>query len=297
MRINHSMLHNKILQDITNGYKRVAQLHEEGSSGLKVRYPSDDAIVATRASNAYTRVREMEQFKRNGNTVGTYLSLYDSVTQEMSSLVTHVRELTVQGANDSLTQTDRESISKEIDKIKDHMVQLANTNIGGEHIFAGADAANAPVNDDGTINMAARSNVKQSTDLGGYNFSYGITVYDAFVVDGNESVFNLLENISENLTEDNPDHYLNDIALEKVERFEYSLQRTTSENGASQKFLEMSTNRFEEYTNFLTEYVSKEQDADFLETNTKLTNQQTILDAALKTGSSIMTTSLVDFVS
>jgi flagellar hook-associated protein 3 FlgL len=290
------MLHSKILQDITNDYKRVAQLHEEGSTGLKVRYPSDDAIIATRASNAHTRVREMEQFKRNGNTVGTYLDLYDSVTQEMSSLVTHVRELTVKGANGSLTLTDRESIAQEIDKIKEHMVQLANTNVGGEHIFAGADAANAPVADNGTITMETKANVRQSTNLGGYNFAYGITVYDAFVVDGNESVFNLLENISENLKEDNPEQYLNDIALVKVERFEYNLQKITSENGSSQKFLEMSTNRFEEYTNFLTEYVSKEQDADFLETYTNLQNQQTILNAALKTGSSVMTTSLVDFI-
>ncbi|HOO33042.1 MAG TPA: flagellar hook-associated protein FlgL [Thermotogota bacterium] len=297
MRINHTMLHNKILQDITNDYKKVARLHEEGTTGLKVIYPSDDAIVATRASNANSRVREMEQYKRNGNTVSTYLDLYDSVTQEMSSLATNIRELTVKGANDSMTPTDRESIAQEIDKIKDHMIQLANTNVGGEYIFAGADAANPPVADDGTITMETKANVKQSTNLGGYSFSYGVTVYDEFVVDGNESVFNLLENISENLMEDNPESYLNDIALEKLERFEYNLQRMTSENGSSQKFLEMSVNRFEEYTNFLTDYVSKEQDADFLETYTNLTNQQTILDAALKTGSSVMTKSLVDFVS
>jgi flagellar hook-associated protein 3 FlgL len=290
------MLHNKVLQDLSNNYRKVADLEEQGSTGLKVRYPSDDAIVATRASNAYSRVREMEQFKRNGNTVGTYLNLYDSVTQEMSSLVTNIKELVVRGATDSMTKVDRESIAQEIDKIKDHMVQLANTNISGEHIFAGADAANAPVNDDGTIAMEAKANVKQSTNLGGYEFSYGISVYDAFVVEGNESIFNLLDNISKNLKEDNPSGYLNDVALEKVERFEYTVQRTLSKVGSSQKFLDMSTNRFEEYTNFLTDYVSKEQDAEFLETYTKLTNQKTILDAALKTGGSLLTTSLVDFV-
>jgi flagellar hook-associated protein 3 FlgL len=42
--------------------------------------------------------------------------------------------------------------------------------------------------------------------------------------------------------------------------------------------------------------VSKEQDADFLETYTNLQNQQTILQAALKTGANVMMTSLVDFV-
>jgi flagellar hook-associated protein 3 FlgL len=239
----------------------------------------------------------MEQYQRNGNTVSTYLDLYDSITQEMSSLVTSVKSLTVKGASDSLTVTDRESIAKEIDSIKEHLVQLANTSVGGEHIFGGAASANEPVASDGTITMETKANVSQSINLGGYNFSYGVTVYDAFVVEGNESVFNLLDNISENLKGDNPKNYLNDIALEKVERFENNIQMLTAENGSSQKFLEMSVNRYEEYTNFLTEYVSKEQDADFMETYTELQNQQTILNAALKTGGNIMATSLVDFVS
>ncbi|HPF17766.1 MAG TPA: flagellar hook-associated protein FlgL [Thermotogota bacterium] len=296
MRVNHSMLHNTILQDITRDYKRVAQLHEQGSSGLKVKYPSDDAIIATRASNAGSRLREMEQSKRNGNTVSTYLQMYDKVTQEMSALVTRTRELTVQGANGTLTPNDRKTISQELSKIKDQMIQLANTNLGGEHIFGGADASHRPVNDNGTIELAPKADIPQSVDLGGYSFEYGITVYDSFVVNGNESVFNLLDNIIKNLDKEDPQYYLNDIALAKVERFEYNIQQITAQNGASQRFLEMSTNRFEEYSTFLTEYVSKEQDADFLETYTKLQNQQTILQAALKTGANVMMTSLVDFV-
>ncbi len=296
MRVNHTMLHSKLLQDITNDYSRAAKLHEQGSTGLKVRYPSDDAIVATRASNAGSRLREMEQSKRNGNTVSTYLKMYDNVTQEMSALGIRVRELTVQGANGTLTPADRETISQEISKIRDHMIQLANTNLGGEHIFGGADAANAPVNDDGSVRMSPKSDIPQSVDLGGYNFEYGITVYDAFVVDGNESVFNLLDNIIKNLEKDDAGDYLNNTALVKVQRFEYNLQQITAQNGASERFLEMSTNRFDEYSVFLTEYVSKEQDADFLETYTQLQNQQTILQAALKTGATLMMTSLVDFM-
>ncbi len=296
MRVNSTMLHNRVLQDITSGYRKVAKLHEQASSGLKVRYPSDDAIVATRASNASNHLREIDQYKRNGNTVGTYLKMYDKVTQEMSSLTTRVRELTVQGANGSLTTEDRKGIAREIQKIKEQMVQLANTNLGGEHIFGGADASKPPVKDSGEIQMPPKADVKQMTDLGGYKFEYGITTYDAFVVDGNESVFNLLDNITDNLNKENSGDYLNNTALEKVERFEYTIQRLTSQNGASEKFLDMATNRFEEYSTFLTEFVSKEQDADFIKTFTELTNQQTALEASMKTGGNVMNMSLVDFL-
>ena len=50
MRITQPMIISQVLSDIKTVFERIARRHEELSSGLKVRYPSDDAIVATRAS-------------------------------------------------------------------------------------------------------------------------------------------------------------------------------------------------------------------------------------------------------
>jgi len=211
-------------------------------------------------------------------------------------LTYRVRELMVQGANDTLTPDDRKTIAMEIDRIRDHMIQLANTQVAGNHIFGGARADQAPVTMDGVIRMDPAADRKLTTDLGGYPFAYNITVYEVFTVSGNESIFNLLENQSANLKADNPDFYLNDIALEKMDRFELQIQQMISHNGASQNFLEMAKNRYSEFEQFMTEYLSKEQDADFLEVYTKLTMADTALQAALKTGASIMLPTLVDFM-
>ncbi|HPE69933.1 MAG TPA: flagellar hook-associated protein FlgL [Thermotogota bacterium] len=312
MRVTHNMLHSRILDDINSNFRNIAKLHMQGSSGKKVIYPSDDAIVATRASNIASRIREMDQYQRNANTVETYLKAYDTVTGEMSSLVYRLRELTVQGANGTLTEHDRKTIANEIDSIREHMVQLANTNVSGEYIYGGSQSDVPPVDQNGQIlpglqpgegsrtvfmfGMAANADQKISVDLGGYRFEYNTTVYEAFTVDGNETIFNLVNNISQNLKADNPDFYLNEQALEKLDRFEYRIQQLISRNGSSQRFLDMATTRFEDFSLFLTEYLSKEQDADMMEVYTSLANQQSILEAALKTGSSVMMTSLVDFV-
>jgi len=306
MRINHNMLHNTVLKDITNNFRQISKLHEQGSSGLKVRYPSDDAVVATRASNIGNRLREIQQYKRNGNTVESILSAYDTTTQEIGALTFRLRELVVQGANDVLTKDDRAAVAQGISKIKEHLVQLANTSVGGQFIYGGASSDSAPVDENGEIIMPAKSDKKLTVDLGGYNFEYSYTVYDAFVVEGNESVFNLLDNIVANLENDNPEvnnnfenftkGYLNDIALQKLDRFERNLQTLTARNGSSGNFLTMATKRFTDFEGFMTEYLSKEQDADFLEVYTKLQNQQSVLEAGLKTGGNIMMLSLVDFM-
>lgn len=296
MRVTQNMLHSTVLKDITDSYRRVAKLHEQGSSGKKVQYPSDDAIIATRASNIGNKLREIEQYTRNANTVENYLSSYDSITQEMSSLTYRLRELVVNGANDTLTAADRKTVAQEIDQIQSHLVQLANTNIAGEYIFGGSLSTEIPVSEDGSIIMSAEADQKMVVDLGRYKFEYNFTVYEAFTVDGNESVFNLLGNISSNLKQDNPDSYLNNLGLEKLDRFEKNIQNLIAQNGSNQRFVEMTTKRFGEYTAFMTEYLSKEQDADFMQVYTELSNQQSVLQAALKTGGNIMSYSLVDYV-
>ena len=291
MRVNHMMLHNRVLRDITNNFSRVSKLHEQGSSGLKVRYPSDDAVVATRASNIMSRMRDFEQYKRNANTVDTYLKGYDNVTQEMSAIATRLREVVVSGATGSTTENDKKSISAEIAKLKEQLIQISNTNIGGNYIFGGADSKNPPVDENGNIVLNGIADKKLVTNLGGYKFEYSQSVYDVFTVDGNESIFSLMDNIVENLNENNPEAYLNTVALEKVEKYELQIQGTIANNGASQRFLEMSTNRFDDFKGFLEEYLSKEQDADFLETFTNLMNQNSVLQAGLKTGAEMMMTS------
>ena len=296
MRITHNMLHNTVLKDITNTYRDVAKLHEQGSSGKKVRYPSDDAIVATRASNIGTKLREIEQYQRNASTVETYIKSYDSITDELGALSYRLRELIVNGANDTLTADDRATIAQEIERIKDQFIQLADTSISGEYIFAGAESIKMPVDADGNIVMSAEANVARSVDLGRYRFEYNFTVYDAFTVGGNESVFNLMSDLSKNLRGDNPNGYLNSHALEKLDRYESNIQSIIARNGANGNFVQMATNRFDDSVVFMTEYLSKEQDADFMETYTNLQNLQAVLQAAMKTGGNIMNYSLVDYV-
>jgi len=296
LRITHNMLHNTVLKDITDTYREVAKLHEQGSSGKRVRYPSDDAIVATRASNIGTKLREIEQYQRNASTVDTYIKHYDSITDELGALAYRLRELVVNGANGTLTVHDRSTIAEEIDRIKDQFIQLANTQVSGEYIFAGAEARVAPVNADGKIVMSAEAHVSKTVDLGRYRFEYNFTVFDAFTVNGNESIFHLMDDLSKNLREDNPKEYLNTHALEKLDRYEANLQKLIARNGANGNFVQMATKRFDDSVVFMTEYLSKEQDADFMETYTNLSNLEAVLQAAMKTGGNIMNYSLVDYV-
>ncbi|MBI3038932.1 hypothetical protein HYY75_07785 [bacterium] len=52
--------------------------------------------------------------------------------------------MAVQGANDSLSQIDRDAIAQEIDQLLQYMVEVGNTDVGGEFIFGGNDVTSKP---------------------------------------------------------------------------------------------------------------------------------------------------------
>jgi flagellar hook-associated protein 3 FlgL len=59
----------------------------------------------------------------------------------------------------------------------------------------------------------------------------------------------------------------------------------------------MIDNRLEDLNSFITEYLSKETDADITEVVAQLSMDQAVLQAALKSSAKVITPTLVDFLS
>jgi flagellar hook-associated protein 3 FlgL len=60
--------------------------------------------------------------------------------------------------------------------------------------------------------------------------------------------------------------------------------------------LELSENRLSDYSQFNTEFLSKENDVDMAKVLTDLSMQQTVMNSALKTAAKIIPPTLVDFL-
>lgn len=71
----------------------------------------------------------------------------DSALNEVNQVLQRVRELVVQASNDSYEVEARKNIEKEISRLQEHIVALANTRVGENYIFNGTDTANPPINE------------------------------------------------------------------------------------------------------------------------------------------------------
>jgi len=73
------------------------------------------------------------------NTVKARLQGEDTTMQSVSDLLVRAKEVSVQGANDTLSAGDKKTLAAEMQALRDQMLSLANTkDSNGNYLFAGS---------------------------------------------------------------------------------------------------------------------------------------------------------------
>lgn len=147
MRVTQSMLSNSNLKYISQSYNRFGKLQDQLNSGKKITRPSDDPVVAMKGMRYRSQVVEIDQFRRNLNEGFNWLDNSDSALDETGQVLNRVRDLVVQASNDSYNEASRKNIEKEISRLQEHLVAMANSRVGENYIFNGTDTAKAPINE------------------------------------------------------------------------------------------------------------------------------------------------------
>ncbi len=138
MRITNKMMTNNMLYNINNNKNRLNKLDEQYSTGLKIQRPSDDPIVAVRALKLRTNLSELNQYyEKNIPDAMSWMETTESALQTTNEILTKMHTYSVQGANDTLTAADRESIITNLTELKKQIHQEGDTNYAGRYVFSG----------------------------------------------------------------------------------------------------------------------------------------------------------------
>jgi len=112
----------------------------------RVSVPSDCPITAARALKFRTATAENEQFQRNVNNGVAWMNVTESAfTNINQELLRSVRELLVQGANDTLNLDNKKSIVSQISSLFDEIGNQVNQRFAGRYLFSGLRTDEPPV--------------------------------------------------------------------------------------------------------------------------------------------------------
>jgi flagellar hook-associated protein 3 FlgL len=292
MRVTQGMLASNSLRNLSNSYTQMGKYQDQLATGKKITKPSDDPVVAMKGMYYRSNLSEVEQYKRNLSESYLWMENSEAGVEHVNEALHRVRELTIQGANGTLSESDKEAVAREIEQIKKDIVTVANTQVAGRYIFNGTNTSKPPVTDDGTSAPQANLNMNDyMVEVSrGVSLKANINPENVF----SQKLFDTLQGIQESLNGTSSGD-INSL-LGDLDNQMDTLSAERSELGARYNRLEMVESRISTQEVIATRILSDNEDADIERVITDLTTQESVHRAALSVGARIIQPTLMDFL-
>ncbi|MDR3230908.1 MAG: flagellin [Synergistaceae bacterium] len=97
------------------------------STGLRINSAADDAAGLAISEKMRAQIRGLDRAVANSQDGISMIQTAEGALNETHSILQRMRELSVQAANDTLTQQDRAYIQLEIDQLREEVTRIGNT--------------------------------------------------------------------------------------------------------------------------------------------------------------------------
>ncbi|MDR1048127.1 MAG: hypothetical protein LBL51_00095 [Synergistaceae bacterium] len=127
MRINHNIPALQAYNAVDAAAGSLEKSIRRLSTGLRINSAADDAAGLAISEKMRAQIRGLDQAVRNAQDGVSMIQTAEGALGETHSILQRMRELSVQAANDTLTQQDRAYIQLEIDQLKEEIDRIADT--------------------------------------------------------------------------------------------------------------------------------------------------------------------------
>jgi flagellar hook-associated protein 3 FlgL len=192
MRVTDSQFFTNMKRNLATRGADYEEAQEVATSGLRVGKPSDDPVAFARARDETTNQTRADAYQRTIDQARPSLDTADQALTDVDKALGRVRDIAVQGANDTLSANDRATLSNELTTLKDQLVALGNSQAGDSYIFGGYKNAVPPYDSAGTY---TGDTTAPSVEVSrGVQLSMGVTGERIFGTAGND-VFTTITNL------------------------------------------------------------------------------------------------------
>lgn len=296
MRITNNMLQSTLINNIIGSYERMENYQWQESTGKAFKRPSDNPIGVNQSLNYKVSLKELGQFTSNIEGALSWLDSADTALRDGVGLLQRAKTLAVSGANSTNGQSELNALAEEVGQILENMIDVGNTQFAGRYIFGGFKTTGAPFE----TTDSPPSSVDYTGDEGSINYEIEKGVSIGVNQNGNEvfksptDVFSVLINLRDHLLAGDYNAVSQDTSSvnDAMDMITSALMNV----GAKTNRLETTQDRLEQSKLNLSELKSNVEEVDMAEVIVKLKTEETVYQAALATGASIMRKSLIDYL-
>ena len=294
MRITQSMISQNMLKNISNSYSQIDKYMDQLSTGKKITRPSDDPVVAMRGVSHRDSLGKIEQYERNIAEVNNWMDNSDDAMNEAGQALHRIRELVIQASNDTYEENQRNNIGKEIDQLKHHLVDIANTKVNNKFIFNGTDTTNPRItfDEDGTMNVNDNNSEVRIELSDGIKVRSNVNPDNVFPAD----MFTKLDEIVAELDNEDASNETIEGFIDDLDGYTQSLSNERADLGARMNRVELMESRIAQQRVATTDLMSSNEDADMEKVIMDLIQAESVHRAALGAGSRVIQPTLLDFL-
>lgn len=138
MRITNQMMVNSSLANIQVNKGQMSTLDTQLSTQKKINKPSEDPIIAIRALRLRSSLDQVTQYLgKNIPDASSWMSVTDDALDESYEIVSDLYKYCTQGATDSYSSSERNTIGESLQKLVDAYYSQGNVDYAGRHVFTG----------------------------------------------------------------------------------------------------------------------------------------------------------------
>ncbi len=295
MRISNKVLNKNFLNNLSKNTEQLYKLEKQLSSGKQLEKPSDDPIAVAKVMSLTRDIDNREQYIRNMDDAIAWNDMTDTSMSNMGESLQRLRELTVQSANGSYSDSDRLQLLEEVNQLVNQIAQDGNTMFDGRYIFAGNDVHNPPfeinettgileyTGDDGDIMIEVSPSLNVKTNTTGQEFSNATNLADS------------LKSLQDALSTGNTDQLGGEVLAKLDESIEGILNQRAKVGSRTVRFESIKEKSDAEILN-MKELISKSEDIDVAEKMMEFMTMQSVYQTTLSSGAKIIQSTLLDYL-
>lgn len=162
MIINHNMQSMNAHRQMGVNSTNLSKSTEKLSSGQRINRAGDDAAGLSISEKMRSQIRGLEQASRNAQDGVSYIQTAEGALDEVSSMLTRMKELNVQKANGTYNADDTANIDLELTSLSDEIKNIiTTTKFNNKSVFA--SATNIAISHDAGVTLTISAAVLTAT--------------------------------------------------------------------------------------------------------------------------------------
>ncbi|GAA7536303.1 flagellar hook-associated protein FlgL [Helicobacter pylori] len=149
MRVTFGSKYNQMNNYQNALQNKINDANTQIASGLKIRYGYQNSNINNQNLKFQYEENTLDQGIDVAQNAYTSTLNADKALQEFSKTMETFKTKLIQSANDVHSETSRTAIANDLERLREHMMNVANTSIGGEFLFGGSKVDRPPIDSEG----------------------------------------------------------------------------------------------------------------------------------------------------